>query len=216
MKAVDTFQQSKDGQQLLQSMEDKGFIGLGYIHNGLKQISASKPLRVPADAAGLKFRIMPSDVLAAQFEALKANPLKKPFSEVFILLQTKAIDGQENTYSNTYSQKFFEVQPYITETNHGLLDYMVVVTAEFWQSIPEDTRTQLKALLDEALVYGNNLANEKDLEDKQKIIDSNRTKIILLTPEERTQWVEAMKPVWKEFEGEIGKDLIDAAYKSNK
>ncbi len=216
MKAVDTFQQSKDGQQLLQSMEDKGFIGLGYIHNGLKQISASKPLRVPADAAGLKFRIMPSDVLAAQFEALKANPLNKPFSEVFILLQTKAIDGQENTYSNTYSQKFFEVQPYITETNHGLLDYMVVVTAEFWQSIPEDTRTQLKALLDEALVYGNNLANEKDLEDKQKIIDSNRTKIILLTPEERTQWVEAMKPVWKEFEGEIGKDLIDAAYKSNK
>ena len=65
-------------------------------------------------------------MLAAQFEAVGALPVKKPFSEVFILLQTKAIDGQENTWSNIYSQKFFEVQEYITESNHGVLDYMVV------------------------------------------------------------------------------------------
>ncbi|MCG6930036.1 MAG: TRAP transporter substrate-binding protein [Desulfofustis sp.] len=215
MAAAEKFQQSEAGQKLLNSMESKGLIGLGYIHNGLKQISASKPLHVPADANGLKFRIQTSDVLAAQFEALGAVPLKKPFSEVFTLLQTKAIDGQENTWSNIYSQKFFEVQPYITESNHGLIDYLVVTSAEFWNGMPEDIRTEVKKALDDAIAFGNKVAEEKDMSDKQRIIDSKRSEIITLTPEERAQWVEVMKPVWKQFEEEIGKDLIDAAYASN-
>ncbi len=215
MAAAEKFQQSDAGQKLLNSMSSKGLIGLGYIHNGLKQLSASKPLRVPADAKGLKFRIQASDVLAAQFEALGAVPLKKPFSEVFTLLQTKAIDGQENTWSNIYSQKFFEVQPYITESNHGLIDYLVVTSAEFWNGLPADIRKEVKQALDDGIAYGNKVAVEKDMSDKQLIIDSKRSEIIILTPEERAQWVEAMKPVWKQFEDEIGKDMIDAAYASN-
>ena len=215
MAAVDRFQQSESGKKLLNSVSKKGLIGLGYLHNGLKQLSASKPLRVPADAKGLKFRIMSSDVLAAQFKAVHATPLKKPFSEVFTLLQTKAIDGQENTWSNIYSKKFFEVQPYITESNHGLLDYMVVTSAEFWNGLPADIRTELQKALDEAIAYGNQVAAEKSQADKQKIIDSKRSEIIELTPAERAQWVEVMKPVWKQFEGQIGKDLIDAAYSAN-
>jgi C4-dicarboxylate-binding protein DctP len=213
--AVDKFQQSDKGQGMLKSLESKGLIGLGYLHNGLKQLSASSPLRVPADAAGKKFRIMTSDVLAAQFQAVNAVPLKKPFSEVFTLLQTRAIDGQENTYSNIFSQKFYEIQPYITESNHGLLDYMVVTSKEFWMSLPDDIRPELTAIVNEAIVYGNKVALDKDLEDRQKIIDSKRSEIIVLTDAERSQWVEAMKPVWQEFEKEIGKDMIDAAYQSN-
>jgi C4-dicarboxylate-binding protein DctP len=158
---------------------------------------------------------MTSDVLAAQFQAIDAVPLKKPFSEVFTLLQTKAIDGQENTYSNNFSQKFFEIQSHITETNHGLLDYMVVTSKEFWMSVPEDIRPELKAIIDEAIVYGNKVALEKDLEDKQQIIDSKRTTIVEISEADRALWVEAMKPVWAKFEKEIGKDMIDAAYQSN-
>lgn len=215
MAAAEKFQQSEAGQNLLMSMEKKGLIGLGYIHNGLKQLSASKPLRVPADADGLKFRIQASDVLAAQFEALDAVPLKKPFSEVFTLLQTKAIDGQENTWSNIYSKKFFEVQDYITESNHGLIDYLVVTSTEFWKGLPDDIRMEVKKALDEAILFGNKVAAEKATGDRQKIIDSKRSEIIQLTDAERAQWVEVMKPVWKKFEEEIGKDLIDAAYASN-
>jgi len=215
MAAVDRFQKSEHGRQLLESVSKKGLIGLGYLHNGLKQLSASRPLRVPADAKGLKFRIMSSDVLAAQFKAVHATPLKKPFSEVFTLLQTKAIDGQENTWSNIYSKKFYEVQPYITESNHGLLDYMVVTSAEFWNSLPQDIRVEVKKALDEAIAYGNQVAMEKSKADKQKIIDSKRSEIIELTPAERAQWVEVMKPVWKQFEAQIGKELIDAAYSAN-
>ena len=216
LKAVERFQQSPKGQKLLHATEKKGIIGLGYLHNGMKQLSASKPLRVPEDAKNLKFRIMSSDVLAAQFKALDAMPLKKPFSEVFTLLQTKAIDGQENTWSNIYSKKFYEVQPYITESNHGVLDYMVVTSKAFWNSLPDDIRGEVKKALDEAIELGNKVAYEKSVADRQAIIDSGRSQVIELTPEQRAKWVAVMKPVWKQFEGQIGKDLIDAAWAANK
>lgn len=215
MEAVDRFQGGPSGQELLKSLESKGFVGLGYLHNGLKQLSANKPLRVPEDAKGLKFRIQASDVLVAQFEAIGALPVKKPFSEVFILLQTNAIDGQENTWSNMYSQKFYEVQSDITETNHGLLDYMLITSKEFWDGLKPDIRTQLEAIVKESLEYGNKIANDVNMEQKKLILDSGRSKLIELTPEERAKWVEAMKPVWKKFEPEIGKNFIDAAIASN-
>ncbi len=215
IEAVDRFQQGPAGQKMLTSMEDKGILGLGYLHNGMKQLSASKPIRVPADVDGLKFRIMTSDVLAEQFEAVDALPVKKPFSEVFTLLQTKAIDGQENTWSNIYSKKFFEVQPYITHTDHGLLDYLVITSSEFWNSLPDDVRPEVKKALDEAVAFGNKVALDKAESDKKLIADSGRTEIIELTPEERKKWVEAMKPVWKKFEDDIGKENIDAATASN-
>jgi len=213
--AVDRFQASEKGQAMLSSMEDKGVVGLGYLHNGMKQLSASQPLRVPADADGLKFRIMTSDVLAAQFMALDALPVKKPFSEVFTLLQTKAIDGQENTWSNIYSKKFYEVQPYITESNHGLLDYLVVTSDEFWTELPDDVRPELKKALDEAIAYGNKISADLNVEQKQLIADSGRSEIIELNDAERQKWVEAMKPVWKQFEADVGQDNIDAAAAAN-
>ncbi len=215
MAAVEKFQQGPEGQKLLMATKSKGLIGLGYLHNGLKQLSASSPLRVPADANKKKFRIMSSDVLAAQFEAVGAMPLKKPFSEVFTLLQTKAIDGQENSWSNIYSKKFFEVQPYITESNHGVLDYFVITSTEFWTGLPEGIRADVKKALDEAIAFGNTVAAEKAIADRQKIIDSKRSEIVILTAAERQQWVDAMMPVWKQFEDQIGKNFIDAAVKSN-
>jgi C4-dicarboxylate-binding protein DctP len=215
MTAVEKFQQGPQGQKLLMAMKNKGLIGLGYLHNGLKQLSANDKLVVPADAAGKKFRIMSSDVLAAQFQAVKALPLKKPFSEVFTLLQTKAIDGQENTWSNIYSKKFFEVQPYITESNHGVLDYLVITSTEFWMGLPEDLRGEVKKALDEAIAFGNKIAAEKATGDRQAIIESKRSEIVTLNDAQRQQWVDVMKPVWAQFEDEIGKEFIDAAVKSN-
>lgn len=215
LDAVDRFQKGPDGQKLLKSMEGKLLVGLGFLHNGMKQLSSNDPIRVPADISGKKFRIMTSDVLAAQFEAVNAIPLKKPFSEVFTLLQTKAIDGQESPWSNTYSSKFFEVQKYVTETNHGLLDYMVVTSAEFWYGLPDDVRAALKTSMDEAIDYGNKIAVEKDVSDRQAILDSGKTEILTLTDAERQQWVDAMKPVWNMFVDEIGADLVSAALEAN-
>lgn len=211
INAVTCFQDGEEGKMLLEHMEDKGMIGLGYQHNGMKQLSASDPLRTPDDATGKKFRIMSSDVLAAQFEAVDAAPVKKPFSEVFTLLQTQAIDGQENTWSNIYSQKFYEVQPYITESNHGYLGYMVITSSSFMNSLDAETRQVIRNSMDEALEYGNSRANELNQEQKQLIIDSGESEVIELTQAQRQQWVDAMRPVWDQFRSEVGGELIDAA-----
>jgi C4-dicarboxylate-binding protein DctP len=215
INAVDRFQKGPEGQKMLKSMESKMLVGLGFLHNGMKQLSSNDPIRVPADISGKKFRIMTSDVLQAQFEAVQAIPLKKPFAEVFTLLQTKAIDGQESPWSNTYASKFFEVQKYITETNHGLLDYMVVTSSEFWYGLPDDVRTELSKAINESIEYGNKIAAEQDIADRQHILDSGKTEIFTLSDAERQQWVDAMKPVWNMFIDDIGADLVQAALDSN-
>ena len=133
--AVDRFQKGEAGQSLLRSMEDKNITGLGYWHNGMKQLSANKPLREPKDARGLKFRVQASAVLDEQFKAVRANPRKMSFAEVYQGLQTGVVNGAENPYSNIYSQKMHEVQKYITESNHGLLDYMVITNTKFWNGL---------------------------------------------------------------------------------
>lgn len=215
LAAAERFQQSEAGQALLTSMEDKGVLGLAYWHNGMKQLSANQPMRVPADANGKKFRVMSSDILVAQFDAVDALAVKKPFSEVFMLLQTNAIDGQENTWSNIYSQKFYEVQKYITESDHGLLDYLLVTSAEFWNGLPADVRPVLDACIAEATQVSNDAALKKAMEDRAKIEASGMSEIITLTPEEKQAWREAMKPVWDKFAADIGPDLIAAAVAAN-
>ncbi len=214
-EAVDRFQDGTKGQELLDSMSKKGIKGLGYIHNGMKQLSANRALRKPEDAKGLKFRIQSSDVLEAQFKALGANPQKLAFSEVYQALQSGVVDGQENTWSNIYTQKFYEVQKYTTESNHGVIDYMVIVNANWWKGLPADVRTGLNEAMVESIKYGNKVAGDEDKAARQKIADSKQTEMIKLTKAELKPWREAMKPVWKKFEGEIGKDIIDAAEKSN-
>ena len=215
LDAVDCYQATDLGKEMLASMEGKGITGLGYWHNDMKQLSGPKPLRTPADAAGLKFRIMSSDVLQAQFEAVEANPQKMAFSEVYLALQTGTVDGQENTWSNIYSQKFHEVQPYITESNHGLLDYMLITSTRFWKGLPDDVRSELEAILAEVTQEANRIAREKSAEDKQKIADSGKAEILQLTPEEVAQWREAMKPVWDQFADDIGQKYIDGAAACN-
>jgi C4-dicarboxylate-binding protein DctP len=212
--AVDRFQQSETGQEMLTAMEDKGLVGLGYWHNGMKQLSANKPLLEPSDANGLKFRIQESDVLEAQFNALGANPQKMAFAEVYLALQQGVVDGQENTWSNIYTQKFFEVQDGITETNHGVIDYLVVTSAEFLDSLDEDTRDQLTTIFDEVTQKYNDMSNQINEEAKQKIVDAG-TEIRQLTDEQRQKWVEAVQPVWDEFEEDIGQENIEAARASN-
>ncbi|RRW44118.1 DctP family TRAP transporter solute-binding subunit [Pseudomonas luteola] len=211
MAAVDRFQQSPAGQNLLKSMEDKNITGLGYWHNGLKQLSANKPLREPKDARGLKFRVQASAVLEEQFKAVRANPRKMSFAEVYQGLQTGVVNGAENPYSNIYSQKMYEVQKYITESNHGLLDYMLITNTKFWNGLPADVRSELDKIVVEVTAEVNKQADALNQGDKQRILDAKTTEIITLTPEERAKWRDAMKPVWQKFEGEIGADLIKAA-----
>ncbi len=212
--AVDRFQNSPDGEALKNSMNRRGLKGIAFWHNGMKQMSANRPLIKPEDAKGLKFRVQASDVLVAQFEQLGASPQKMSFKEVYGGLQTKVIDGQENTWSNIYGKKFFEVQDGTTETNHGILDYLLVTSDSWWKGLPADVRTQLAEIIREVTETRNAESTKVNNANKANVIKAGGV-VNALTPEQRQAWVDAMKPVWKKFEGDIGVDLMNAALKAN-
>ena len=212
--AVDAFQSSDAGTNLKKDMEKRGLIGLEFWHNGMKQFSANKPLLEPTDAKGLKFRVQPSDVLVAQMDALGATAQPMAFAETYGALQTGVVDGQENTWSNIYGQKFFEVQDGATETNHGALDYMVVASVDWLDGLPADVRDPFMKILDEVTQERNSESTKVNEEAKQAILAAGG-KVRELTPEQRKDWVEAMKPVWEKFRDDVGADNIDAAQKIN-
>jgi len=214
IEAVDAFQASDTGQAMLDSMQRRGLQGLGYWHNGMKQMSANVALELPTDADGLKFRVQNSDVLVAQMEAMGASPQPMAFSEVYGALQTGVVDGQENTWSNIWGQKFFEVQDGITETNHGIIDYLVVTSVDFLDSLDADVRDQFTTILDEVTTTRNAEAFAVNETAKQSITDAGGV-IRQLTEEQRAAWVETMKPVWDQFVDDVGQDNIDAAQAIN-
>ncbi|PTU79231.1 C4-dicarboxylate ABC transporter [Pseudomonas indoloxydans] len=216
LDAVNRFQKRAKGRQLLRSMEDHNIVGLAYWHNGMKQLSATRALNMPGDANGLSFRIQPSAVLEAQFGQVGANSQKLPFSEVFKALQSGQVQGAENPWSNIYSQKLHEVQPFISETNHGVLDYMLVSNSRFWYGIPHQIWMELEAIIDEVTYVVNKQAEAANQADRQRIVDSGRSQVINLTAEQRQAWRDAMRPVWEQFQGQIGSDVIKAAQTVNR
>ncbi|MBE7927746.1 TRAP transporter substrate-binding protein [Pseudomonas saudiphocaensis] len=216
LEAVNRFQKRSKGRQLLRSMEKDNISGLAYWHNGMKQLSANRALRLPSDASGLSFRIQPSAVLESQFSRLGASTKKIAFGEVYKSLQSGAVQGAENPWSNIYSQKMHQVQPYITETNHGVLDYMLVSNTRFWFGIPHQIRTELEGIIDEVTFEVNRAAEEANQVDRARILQAGTSTIIELSPEQREAWRDAMRPVWQQFESDIGEDILKAAQAVNR
>lgn len=214
IEAVDAFQASADGQALLDSMQNRGLQGLSFWHNGMKQMSANKPLLDPTDANGLKFRVQASDVLVAQMEAIGGSPQKMAFSEVYGALQQGVVDGQENTWSNIYGKKFFEVQDGTTETNHGIIDYLVVANVDWLESLDAEVRDQFMTILSEVTSTRNSEAFAVNEAAKQSIMDAGGV-IRQLDAAQRQAWVDTMRPVWSQFADDVGQDKIDAAQAIN-
>ncbi|AUH34556.1 DctP family TRAP transporter solute-binding subunit [Paracoccus tegillarcae] len=208
--AVDEFQASDAGQEMKSSMERRGLLGLEFWHNGMKQLSANKPLLTPDDAKGLKFRVQPSDVIIAQMEAIGASAQPMAFAEVYGALQTGVVDGQENAWSNIYGQKFYEVQDGTTETNHGVLDYLVVASTDWLDSLDPEVKDQMLTILNEVTTERNGAVNDVDMEARQAIVDAGG-EIRELDDTQRQAWVDAMRPVWDQFAEGVGQDNIDAA-----
>lgn len=212
--AVDEFQHSEAGMKMKASMEDQGLSGLEYWHGGMKQFSASKPLLLPGDAKGLKFRVQPSEVIVAQIEALGATAQPMAFSEVYGALQAGVVDGQENSWANINGQKFYEVQDGVTATNHGVLDYLVVASVDWLGGLDPEIRDQMLTILNEVTVERNAVVNEIGEQALKAIADSG-AEIRKLDDTQRQAWVDAMKPVWEQFAGDIGQENIDAVQAIN-
>ncbi|HYL25972.1 MAG TPA: TRAP transporter substrate-binding protein [Burkholderiales bacterium] len=203
----------KLGKTLFQKLESKGITGLAYWDNGFKVMSANKPLRTPADFRGLKMRIQSSKVLDAQMRALGATPQVMAFSEVYQALQTGVVDGTENPPSNLYTQKMNEVQKYVTVSNHGVVEYAVIVNKKFWDGLPAEVRGPLDAAMQEATKYANDIAKQENDEALAKVKATGKTEILALTPEQKNAWKKALLKVHRESEPTIGKALIQEIYK---
>jgi len=214
INAVDEFQNSATGQSMKESMTRRGLLGLAFWHNGMKQMSANKALIDPSDANGLKFRVQNSEVLKAQMAALGGSPQPMAFSEVYGALQTGVVDGQENTWSNIYGKKFFEVQDGVTETNHGIIDYMLVTSTDWWDSLDGDVRDQLSTIIAEVTEARNAESTAVNDQAKQEIIAAGGV-VRQLNASQRDAWVAVMKPVWEKFRDDVGQENIDAAQTIN-
>ena len=197
------------GAKLLKLLEPKGMTGLAYWDNGFKQMTANKKLIAQSDFKGLKFRIQSSKVIEAQFRTLGAIPQVMAFSEVYQALQTGVVDGQENTWSNIYTQKMHEVQKYATVTNHGYIGYVVVANKKFWEGLPADIRAACEKAMKEATEYGNGQSAKENEDALADIKKSGKTEILTLTAEQDAAMRKAMMPVYKEVASRVGQPLID-------
>ena len=202
------------GAGLMKKLEPKGIVGLAYWDNGLKVMSANKPLRMPEDMKGLKMRIQSSKVLADQMKAVGALPQVMAFSEVYQAMQTGVVDGSENTPSNMLTQKHHEVQKYVALTNHGYIGYAVIVNKKFWDGLPADVRTALEGAMKDATAYANDIARQENEAALEGIRKSGRSEVITLTDTQKSAWKKAMLPVHKENESRVGKDTLEAVYKA--
>ncbi len=185
---------------------------LGFGDEGPRQLTSNSPVRTPEDLKGMDIRILPSDVFKNTFQTWGANPVVMDFGEVYTGLQQGVIDGQENPYGHIVSQKFYEVQDYLTTTQHFYTAYMLIINTDFMASLPDDLQEIIKESALAAQDYSfNELAPEKRDEALKTIEDAGTTEIIELTDEQRQAFRKEVVPaVWDNNRGTIGDELIDS------
>lgn len=201
------------GAGLLAKLEPKGIKGLAFWDNGFKSFSANTPIKTPADLKGKKMRIQSSKVLEEEMRSIGAIPQVIAFSEVYQALSTGVVDGTENPISNFYTQKMYEVQKYLTLTNHGYLGYAVIVNKKFWDGLPADIRGELEQAMKEATDYANKIAQEENDTALEEVKKSGKTTVYTPTKEERMAFKKAMAPVHTKMADRVGSDLLQSIYK---
>lgn len=192
------------GQRLLSALGRQRLVGLGYLDNGFKHMSANKPLLEPADFAGLRMRIQSSRVIAQQMRALGAQPVNLSFGETRRALATGVVDGTENPISNFWTQGMHQVQTDLSLTQHGYLGYAVVAHRDFWASLPAPQRALVQQALHEALAWGNTIAERENTEALAALRQAGTTRIHTPTPAQRAQLRQAVRGVYAALEKRIG------------
>lgn len=197
------------GVELLQGLEKHDIKGMALWPNHFKQLTSNTPIHTPADLEGKTFRIMPSDVLKEQFEYFGASVSMLEFNETFQNLEKNYTDSQENTISNIYSKKLYELQKYLTISNHGFLGYGVLMNEEFWNELPLDVQADIERAMQETTEWLWVKTDDMNNQLHEKIKQSSTISIYTLSPNEKKQWMEEMTVIYPQFEYAIGTELMD-------
>ncbi|WP_078381468.1 DctP family TRAP transporter solute-binding subunit [Sutcliffiella halmapala] len=205
------------GTELLHSLQRDDIKGLAHWRNGFKQLTTNKgPLITPQDIEGQTFRIMQSGVLQQQFDRLNSHAIQESFNSTYKLLESGKVDGEENTISNIYSKKFYNLQEYLTISNHGYLGYAVMMSEKVWEQQTEETKRILIESMEETTSWNTHHSIKMNNEQLDLIKEKSPIKIYELTEQEKEQWKKVLDPVYDTLTPQIGKELVDEIKKLRK
>lgn len=199
------------GQRMLTRLERQRLVGLGFMDNGFKHMSANRPLLEPQDFAGQRMRIQASRVIAAQMRALGAQPVPLAFSETREALAVGVVDGTENPISNFWTQGMHEVQTDLSLTQHGYLGYAVVASQRFWNALSAQDRALVGGAMREALAFGNQIADTQNDKAMEALRAYGKTRIHQPTLAQTARLRSAVQSVHAELAERIGQQWLSDA-----
>lgn len=211
LTGVRSITQGPLGQRMLAGLERQRLLGLGFMDNGFKHMSANRPLLTPADFVGQRMRIQASRVLAAQMRALGAKPVTLAFGETREALAARVVNGTENPISNFWTQSMHEVQTDLSLTQHGYLGYAVVVSQRFWAALPAEDRRLVADAMREALTFGNQISDTQNDKAMAALREYGKTRIHQPTAMHIARLRAAVQSVHAGLAQRIGRQWLDDA-----
>lgn len=194
------------GEKMLDMLEDKGMVGLSYFEVGFRNFTNSQgPINVPGDIAGKKFRTMETAVHVQSIGYWGGNAISMPIGEVYTALQTKNIDGQENPLSIILSQKLYEVQKYISISEHFYTGTPLLISKSKWDTLSPE----LQAIIAEAADAGRDVCRETNVEAESKAVDVFKEAGCEVNEVDKDAFKATTGDIYAMFTDVIGQDLID-------
>jgi tripartite ATP-independent transporter DctP family solute receptor len=208
-KEADAILDGPLGQKVMDKLQDKGLVGLVYWENGFRNLTNNKrPVTKLEDLEGIKLRVMQNNVYLESFKMLGANAIPLPFSELFSALETKTVDGQENPFNTILSSKFYEVQKYVSVTNHVYSPWIVLVSKKWWDQLSKDEQKILR----EAAVASRDFERKDTREEAARALSDLKSKgmqVNELSPAETARMREKLTRVNATIGANVGMDLWD-------
>ncbi len=214
----DSYEQAEEmlngsaGEYIADLLEPKGLTTLGFIHNGMRQLTnATRTVTTPEDLEGIKIRVPGGEPFMQAFTLMGADPLTMSFSELYTGMSQGTVDGQENGYDLIYNNSFYEVQPYITEWNYSYGAFALVFNSEIWNSLNEQTQQAIQEVADEVCATGNANVVNSEAEQRQAILDYG-CEITVLTEEQIKAFQDVLveQGYYEYFYNKYGADAFEA------
>ncbi|WP_417662805.1 TRAP transporter substrate-binding protein [Pseudomonas sp.] len=197
------------GREVMDKLAEKGLVGLVYWENGFRNMTNNvRPIEKMEDFDGIKLRVMPNPVFLETFKLMGANAVPLPFSELFTALETKAVDGQENPFNTILSSKFFEVQKYLTITNHVYSPWIVTASKRWWDGL---SKTEQDIIM-QAAVKARDFERQDTREEAAKALaqlKENGMQINEISPAEVERMREKAQPAIQQVTDTVGQQLFD-------
>ncbi|MDR9439186.1 MAG: TRAP transporter substrate-binding protein [Halomonas sp.] len=199
------------GREILDTLDDDNMYGVNFWGAGFRHITNNvRPIETPEDLADVRMRTMQAPIIISTYENLGANATAMAFTEVYNGLQQGVVEGQENPLANIYTMRFYEVQDYLSLTNHAYHAYAAVMNQNAWDSLPED----LQQVMVEAFDNGRDASRELTLQDEGRILEEVEGEIAIneITDEARAAFIEASMPVHQEYKDIVTPELLHKVY----